>query len=147
MPHLIRPVMTSLVHDRTHVIALLFLSVIKDLPNSRGHGFLEQHPPPTPCLSHTLAPSAYLSFIVLASATHVEATIPLEPASDITCVIDPASSFPLFYGLSTGHLVFVHFWVVARRGQELPKMEARDPRLWQLLSIVGNCSSQSSQVE
>lgn len=91
--------MTSLMHDRTDIILLLILPIIKDLPNPHSHIFLKQHPPPPSRLPHTFPLSANLPLVILAPPTHEESTIPLEPSPHIIRMIDPPIRFPFLNGL------------------------------------------------
>ena len=112
LPHLKRPMMTRLVHDRTNLPLLLFVPIIKHLPHPTGHILLQQHPPPSPCGPHAAHPPPDLAVVVLAPPTLEETTVPLEPAADVELVVDPAGGFPFFDRLSAGDGVFVYRGIV-----------------------------------
>lgn len=110
LPHLERPMMTRLMHDRTD-LPILF-PIIKHIPHTTGYVFLQQHSLPSPTWADTSCPPPHLPFIIITPPSLEETTVPLKPPAGVIGVVYPTRSLPLFDRLAARNPVFVRCGVV-----------------------------------
>ena len=134
-------------HHRAHFLGILFLAIIKYLPDSHRSVLFQQQSPPPPRLAHALLPPRNLPRIILAPPAEEEATVPLKPTPHIVLVIDPPTRLPLFNALSTRDTEFVHLGTVYWVSQHPVHIQPRDPRRRQLLPVVSDGDAEVPRVQ
>lgn len=138
LAHLIRPVMTGLMHDGTDpdVLCTLAISifivilVVKDTVHAHLNIFLEQRPLPPPLWTDTPCPPTDLPLVlaVLESSSQPESDVPLEPTAGVVAEVDPSRLLPLRERLATPHAVFGQLRVIFGGGKVfLWRVELREP--------------------